>query len=249
MRSGSSLNACLTRRGWLVLTASALSACGGGSATTSSLPGTGGTGIYAQGSIWGFGSVRVNGIKFDDTAATVQIDGQAGKSSDLRLGMVAGIQGLRGADVTLAIANSIEVWSIAQGPIASSLPGQFTLAGMTLQTDSGTVFDGIASGTDTGIDGQGVGAPGRGGWQSLDRDPRGGRKRDIHRQHRPRHVVWIPALRQRAADHRDGRRRADHWRFGKGSGDAFFSWNQFGSHQREGVGCQWGSTSTRRSRD
>ena len=65
----------------------------------SSLPGTGGTGIYAQGSIWGFGSVRVNGIKFDDTAATVQIDGQAGKSSDLRLGMVAGIQGLRGADV------------------------------------------------------------------------------------------------------------------------------------------------------
>jgi hypothetical protein len=148
MKSGSSSNACLTRRGWLVLTASALSACGGGSGsgstTTSSLPGTGGTGIYAQGSIWGFGSVRVNGIKFDDTAATVEIDGQTGKSSDLRLGMVAGIQGLRGADATLAIANSIEVWSIAQGPVASSLPGQFTLAGMTLQTDSGTVFDGIA---------------------------------------------------------------------------------------------------------
>jgi hypothetical protein len=143
MKFGSSLNTRLTRRNWVVLAASALSGCGGGDGTTASMPGTGGTGIYAQGSIMGFGSVRVNGIKFDDMAATVQLDGQAGRSADLRLGMVASIQGRRGADVTLGIASSIDVWSIAQGPVTSSLAGQFTLAGMTLQTDSGTVFDGL----------------------------------------------------------------------------------------------------------
>lgn len=143
MKHGNSLNTCLTRRSWIVLAASALSGCGGGDGTTASMPGTGGTGIYAQGSIRGFGSVRVNGIKFDDTGATVQLDGQAGRSADLRLGMVAGIQGQRGTDVTLGIASSIDVWSIAQGPVTSSLAGQFTLAGMTVQTDNGTVFDGL----------------------------------------------------------------------------------------------------------
>lgn len=149
----------LTRRHWLVLAASAVSGCGGGSGdTTAALPGTGGTG-YTQGSISGFGSVIVNGIKFDDVQATVQMDGGPATSRDLRLGMVAGVQGKRLADPTLGTASHIEVWSIAQGAVLQ-VPtvtqstqradgtvaefAEFTVAGMTVQTDPNTSFYGVA---------------------------------------------------------------------------------------------------------
>ena len=143
----------LTRRGWLVLTASAaasaLTGCGGGGSTLAGIPGTGGTGIYTQGAISGFGSVIMKGVKFDDAAATVKMDGVSMLSSDLRLGMVAGITGERSADATLGTAHSIEVWSIAQGVVTnvsvSISGGEFTVAGMTVQTDVNTVFDGIAN--------------------------------------------------------------------------------------------------------
>jgi len=139
----------LTRRNWLVLTASAaataLTACGGGGSTLAGMPGTGGTGIYAQGSISGFGSVILNNVKYDDTGATVMIDGLTAQSQDLRLGMVAVIQGNLSTDVTLGSASSIEVWSIAQGAVTAVNSTGFTVAGMTVQTDSNTVFDGIAN--------------------------------------------------------------------------------------------------------
>jgi hypothetical protein len=135
----------ITRRNWLALAVSALAGCGGGGAGLALSPGTGGTGIYAQGAIAGFGSVIVNGIKFDDVAAVVHIDGVAAGSMDLRLGMVAGVQGQRGADTTLGIASQIEVWSIAQGQVTQVQAGQFVVAGMTIQTNSATVYDGISS--------------------------------------------------------------------------------------------------------
>ena len=148
------LNLSLTRRHWLLLAASgassALTGCGGGSTGggTAGLPGTGGTGTYAlfsQGSISGFGSVIVNGIKFDDGLASVQMDGVATTSADLRLGMVAAVQGERGADITLGTASRIEVWSVAQGGVSQSGNGEFTVAGVTVQTDSATVMDGVSS--------------------------------------------------------------------------------------------------------
>jgi hypothetical protein len=108
-------------------------------------PGTGGTGFMAQGTISGFGSVIVNGIRFDDSAATVQLDGQIASSSDLRLGMVASVQGERGADLTLGTASRIDIWSVAQGIVTQVLLNEFTLAGMVWQIDSATVFDGINS--------------------------------------------------------------------------------------------------------
>lgn len=145
----------LTRRSWLVLTASAvasaLTGCGGGGSTIAGIPGTGGTGIYTQGAISGFGSVIMKGVKFDDAAATVKMDGVSMLSSDLRLGMVAGITGERSADATVGTAHSIEVWSIAQGVVTnvsvstSISGGEFTVAGMTVQTDLNTVFDGMAN--------------------------------------------------------------------------------------------------------
>lgn len=142
----------LTRRSWMVLATASLTGCGGGSDTTAGVPGTGGTGqyatLYSQGSITGFGSVIVNGVQFDDALAIVQMNGVAATSADLRLGMVVAVQGQRGVDTTAGTASHIDVWSIAQGLVRQAFSAdsnQFSVAGMTVQVDSATVFDGMSS--------------------------------------------------------------------------------------------------------
>jgi hypothetical protein len=135
----------LTRRNLMVLATSALAGCGGGSIDLAGSPGTGGTGIYLQGTISGFGSVIVNGIKFDDGQAAVQVDGVSAASAELRLGMVASLQGEIGAVAAMDTASSIDVWSIAQGLITQVGAGEFTVAGLTVLTDRTTVLEGVAS--------------------------------------------------------------------------------------------------------
>lgn len=172
MKQTKSSNPTLTRRRWLVLAGGALSGCGGGGggSLVAGLPGTGGTGspLFAQGSIAGFGSVIINGIKFDDTHASVQVDGLTLSSDALRLGMVAGIRGERNAtDASLGTATAIEVWSIAQGPVTRVGSSDFDVMGMTVQADTNTSLEGVASlaalavgqsvqvwGLQTGSDGQ-----------------------------------------------------------------------------------------------
>jgi hypothetical protein len=137
--------------GWMLV--SVLVACGGGSTSVAS-PGTGGTGIMASGPIAGFGSVIVNGTRFDDTAAKVTIDGSNVSSNQLRLGMLAHVEGVKSdATVTptvlikaLGEANTIKVWSIAQGTVTQVISSRsFTVSGMTLMVDAGTVLEGAMS--------------------------------------------------------------------------------------------------------
>jgi hypothetical protein len=134
----------------------AVVACGGGSGGTTLLssPGTGGTGITATGPVAGFGSVIVNGTRFDDSNARVNIDGDIVTQSQLRLGMVANVVGVKstGSFTTTAIvnaagtANSIDVWSVAQGSVTAIIsPNKFNVAGMTMLTDAGTVLEGVMS--------------------------------------------------------------------------------------------------------
>jgi Domain of unknown function (DUF5666) len=144
------------------LLATVLIACGGGNgsagADVASLPGTGGTGITAIGSVAGFGSVIVNGTRFEDNNAQVSIDGEKQitipATSGLRLGMVANVVGIKSNTIVtttsvikaLGTANTIEVWSIAQGTITNLLSSNtFIVAGMTMVVDAGTVFEGAMS--------------------------------------------------------------------------------------------------------
>jgi Domain of unknown function (DUF5666) len=131
-----------------------LVACGGGGSTSFALPGTGGTGIMASGPIAGFGSVIVNGTRFDDSRAVVTLDGSSAPSSQLRLGMFANIEGSK-SDVSvtptvlikaLGEANIIKVWSIAQGTVTQvTSADSFTVGGMTMLVDAGTVLEGVMS--------------------------------------------------------------------------------------------------------
>ena len=113
--------------------------CGGG-------VGEGGTGsVYSQGTITGFGSIFVNDIRFDDSAALVQDDTGATRSRDeLRLGMTAEVEsGAIDAGTASASATLIRFGSELLGPVAGvdAAHGLVTLLGQTVEVDAATVFD------------------------------------------------------------------------------------------------------------
>jgi Domain of unknown function (DUF5666) len=138
-----------TRSRWLaaLLATLALAGCGGVD--------SGGTGAtpqsFAIGPITGFGSVIVNGVRFDDTLASVTDDDGAPRSrDDLRLGMTTEVRGsaittdASGANVSTA--SSISFGSDLLGRIDSiDLAGKrLVLLGQTVAIGMTTVFDNIS---------------------------------------------------------------------------------------------------------
>jgi Domain of unknown function (DUF5666) len=144
----------LARLGMLSMTTLALlSACGGGSGSGSSSSGTG-TGNTQPplalppaldgtvGTISGFGSVIVNGVRYDDSAATVKDDfGNSLSSSRLGLGMTVHLRGKSNDDGS-GSASGINVFSELQGPISSinATAGTFSLFGISVIVNAKTVF-------------------------------------------------------------------------------------------------------------
>lgn len=133
---------------WLrtVLLMVALGGCGGGAGSGDSLSagvGSGGTGSAFLGAISGFGSVIVNGVRIDDSAARITLDNVDVPETSLRLGMVADIDGIRDDDAN-GRANSIVCNSYVEGPVSSVAAGssQLTVLGVTITVNSGTLFDG-----------------------------------------------------------------------------------------------------------
>ena len=97
-------------------------ACGGGGSVAS--VGSGGTGTlsastFSVGTITGFGSVFVNGTRFEDTNASVSDEDGARSRNDLKLGMVVKVQGSVNASGT-ATASSFSFDSELQGRSALS---------------------------------------------------------------------------------------------------------------------------------
>jgi hypothetical protein len=126
-------------------TAALLAACGGGGSGTDSTAaiGSGGTAAAAQGPISGFGSVIVNGVRFDDNGATVTIDDNGGLSNQLKLGMMVQIEGTSGATATTGTASSITAFSHIQGPISArnTTAGTVTVLGVTVTLKTSTIFE------------------------------------------------------------------------------------------------------------
>jgi hypothetical protein len=126
----------------LLILAATLPGCGG--------VGSGGTGDgvatgYTAGPITGFGSVIVNGVRYDDTAATVlDGDGLPRSREDLRLGMTVEIDsGAVNSTSATARANSIRFDSELLGAVGTvnASAGSFTVLAQTVVTDAATVFD------------------------------------------------------------------------------------------------------------
>src|SRR5690242_7106261 len=78
----------------LAAAAALLSGCGGGGDAGSAMSSPAAQSSFAAGAISGFGSVIVNGVRFDDSKARISDDvGNAAASSSLRLGMQVEIHG------------------------------------------------------------------------------------------------------------------------------------------------------------
>ena len=140
----------ITRREGMMLTvlgsALLMAGCGGGGGTTTAAGATGGVaGSSASGAITGFGSIIVGGVRFDDSAASIQDDDGAGlKSGDLKLGMVVRIKGGKKTDDGSSIranADSIEVHSELQGPVDSKTANSIMVLGQTVNISATTFFE------------------------------------------------------------------------------------------------------------
>ena len=108
-----------------------LAACGGGDG---GIGGTGGADV-SVGGITKFGSVWVNGVEFKTSpATTIRIDDNPHPESDLRVGMVARVDG----SIADATAATISVSSAVKGYVESVVSTQMVVMGQTVITGTGT---------------------------------------------------------------------------------------------------------------
>lgn len=135
----------------------AIVACGGGNSgtgSTSTPAAASGTARVSVGTITGFGSVHLNGLKFETTSATINADGKAGTQSDLHVGDVIQVKGHHDVTSNTDIADEIEFRSNIQGPVSAIDTAAQTLVvlGQMVVVSMDTSFDdGITPAALTGI--------------------------------------------------------------------------------------------------
>jgi hypothetical protein len=113
---------------WLsaALLAVGLAACGG-SASTPAPAGMAGAARMSIGTITGFGSIHVNGVKFETTSAKITVNGQAGAQSDLKVGDVVDVSGHHDDATGEDVADTVEFRDNVQGPVSMINPAAGTL--------------------------------------------------------------------------------------------------------------------------
>ena len=130
----------------LAFAAALLAGCGGGGGPDASGTGTSGTSSFAAGPITGFGSIIVNGVRFDDSTARVtNDDGSASSKDNIKLGMTAEVHGGGVRDDgsgPRATARDIIVGAALVGPVASidATAKSFVVLGQTVLVLDTTVF-------------------------------------------------------------------------------------------------------------
>ena len=123
----------------IVLFATGCSSDGGGLADSGGMSGTG----VSQGAVSSFGSVFVNGVRWDLSSATIEIDGVVASESDLRVGMVVRVEGDFAAGNSDGTATRVTFEDVLEGPIedapVETVPGMiktFTILGQTVAVDA-----------------------------------------------------------------------------------------------------------------
>ena len=139
------------RQRWHVIAALALAAfviaCGsgyGGRGGTYTPPTAAGTPASVSiGAITGFGSVHLDGKKFDTTHTTITVEGQAATQNDLKVGHVIEVKGHHDSSTGGDVADEIEMHSAVQGPVNSidAAAPKLVVLGQTVLVSADTSFD------------------------------------------------------------------------------------------------------------
>ncbi len=97
----------------------------------------------AVGPVSAFGSIVVNGISYDTSAAVFTVDGQAATQNDLSIGDMVIVKGTIDDDNTNAAAESVEFDDNVEGPVTSvdTVANSLVVLGQTVFIDGGTSID------------------------------------------------------------------------------------------------------------
>ena len=151
----------------IILATSGLVACGGGGSSDDSTTTTTSS-RTTIGTVDGFGSVYVNGIKFETDSASYDVDDDDTNAdqSDLAVGMKVKIEGTVNDDGVTGTADSIYYDDDVEGPIdsgsmvADATTKTFTVLGMSVLVDAdttvfddGATFDNLAEGDNVEVSG------------------------------------------------------------------------------------------------
>lgn len=99
--------------------------------------------VVAKGTLTGFGSVIVNGVRYETDAASFSIDGGPGTQSDLRIGQNIIVKGSLDDNGTSGEAETVTYEDNVEGPVqAINLAGNsMVVLGQTVLTNLDTAFD------------------------------------------------------------------------------------------------------------
>lgn len=132
--------------GLALATAALVGACGGGGDVAG--VGTGGTGSFSVGTVTGFGSVFVNGVRYEDNGARLVDDDGTVKvlgtdDNPLKVGMAVEVTGSVDDSGTVRSATQIAYGAEIKGPVTAvdATAGTFTVFGITVRTTTTTVYD------------------------------------------------------------------------------------------------------------
>lgn len=123
----------------------AIAGCGGGSETFAGID-AGGTPapVVSIGTISGFGSVIVNGVRYDTASAAITVEGSPATQSDLKVGQVVVVHGTLDSDSITGSATSISFEDLVEGPVGvldPPVPGTIAVLSQFVIIDADTSFD------------------------------------------------------------------------------------------------------------
>jgi uncharacterized protein DUF5666 len=121
-----------------------LAACGGGSGNDiAGIDRTGAPVIAAYGPVSAFGSVVVNGVRYDTSQTKFLIDGDDGTQADIGVGDVVLVNGTLDAGGATGVATTVRFDHNVEGPVTSidAVANTFVALGQLVRVSSDTSFD------------------------------------------------------------------------------------------------------------
>ena len=118
-----------------------LGACGGGSNSAKTAPlATNSVAVASSGAITAFGSVYVNGVRYDVSAAQLKKNGLSVTQSALAVGEIASVQGKEDVSSGQGSAENVDVEDNVVGTIVSIGTSSLVVLGQTVNVTASTSF-------------------------------------------------------------------------------------------------------------
>lgn len=145
----------------------AMSGCGGGGSDVAGIDGSGApvdpiandpTPVVSSGDITGFGSIIVNGIRYDTRNSNIQLNGNNSDESELAIGSIVTVTGEINSDGKTGTADTVIANINVLGPLqdVDAPKRTITVLGQTVKADESTSFEGSVASTQLSLETLGI---------------------------------------------------------------------------------------------